>query len=190
MKSELLNYPVHIYQVIDEEDGDVYFYAFLPDFGHAACSAVGDTPGEALQALENVKKDVIQHYLENNKPLPEPSKLPYGVLFTLAETTRLAHITYDLFTKGEEIHFRIRDQDEQSQTTDFCYDATNGIKVMSLFAPGITPWSTIYLRGNDKEFDECDSTVEFKSETERKMYIEKIHEALKDWDENWEGWAE
>jgi len=63
-------YPVVIYRV-DEED-EPYFIAYLPDFGEAACSAVGETEEEALLELKNVRHDVIEYYKKNERELPKP----------------------------------------------------------------------------------------------------------------------
>jgi predicted RNase H-like HicB family nuclease len=74
---EIINkkYPAETY-FIKEEDGDGYWLAFLPDFGHSACSAVGDTKQEAFEILEEVQKEVVRNYLESNKKIPEPSTSP------------------------------------------------------------------------------------------------------------------
>lgn len=69
IKKEIF-YPVVIYQV--DEDDEPYFVAYLPDFGEASCSAVGETEEEALLELKNVRHDVIAYFEENNKELPEP----------------------------------------------------------------------------------------------------------------------
>jgi len=52
-------------------------FAFLPDFGHSACSATGDTPDEALSRLSEVKGEVVRHYLETGKAIPEPGRGPH-----------------------------------------------------------------------------------------------------------------
>jgi len=65
-----IKYPVEVHWV-DEDDGDGYYYAFLPDFGQCACSATGDTRDEALEELDLVRRDVIQHYVETGKSIPE-----------------------------------------------------------------------------------------------------------------------
>ena len=69
-------YPVKIYRIPEGPDSS-YYFAFLPDFGHSACSAVGDTREEAIKALEFVKRDVIQYFLETGKQIPEPSKASF-----------------------------------------------------------------------------------------------------------------
>jgi predicted HicB family RNase H-like nuclease len=68
-------YPVEIHRVVSEGENP-YFMAFLPDFGEAACSAVGDTAEEALEELQYVKKDVEEYYRINGKELPKASRLP------------------------------------------------------------------------------------------------------------------
>jgi 5'(3')-deoxyribonucleotidase/predicted RNase H-like HicB family nuclease len=53
-----------------------YWVAWLPDFGLSACSAVGDTPIEAVQKLENSKEEVFQLYLDKKYPFPHPTVEP------------------------------------------------------------------------------------------------------------------
>jgi predicted RNase H-like HicB family nuclease len=67
------NYPIILF-FIKEEDGEGYWFAFLPDFGNSACSAVGDTKQEALEILEEVQKEVVEYYLKTNKKIPKPSR--------------------------------------------------------------------------------------------------------------------
>jgi predicted RNase H-like HicB family nuclease len=43
-----------------EDQGEKYFFAYLPDFGASACSACGDTIIEALDTLELVANEVIE----------------------------------------------------------------------------------------------------------------------------------
>jgi predicted RNase H-like HicB family nuclease len=71
-----MKYPVQIHW-IDEDEGNGYYCAFLPDFGHSACSATGDTVEEALKSLEIVKRDVVQVYSETGGTIPEPSGAPW-----------------------------------------------------------------------------------------------------------------
>lgn len=66
-------YPVYVCHVA-EEDTPGYYIAFLPDFGKFACSATGDTMGEAIGRLPEVKKVVFKHYLETGRYIPEPSQ--------------------------------------------------------------------------------------------------------------------
>jgi predicted RNase H-like HicB family nuclease len=69
-------YPMVIYW-IEEENSSGYYFAYLLDFGYCACSATGDTIEEALQELELVKKDIIQHFWETGKEIPDLSKTPF-----------------------------------------------------------------------------------------------------------------
>jgi len=55
-----------------EADGTRYYFAFLPDFGHSACSATGDTVLEAIEELDLVRQDVIRYFIEAEKKLPKP----------------------------------------------------------------------------------------------------------------------
>jgi predicted RNase H-like HicB family nuclease len=69
-------WPIEIHFV--EEKGEPgYFFAFLPDFGHSACSATGDTIEEALQSLELVRQEVVGYYIDSHKALPYPSPPPW-----------------------------------------------------------------------------------------------------------------
>ena len=69
------HYPTEIHFIQEEDSG--YYFAFLPDFGHSACSATGDTQEEALARLSEVKAEVVQHYLETGKAIPEPGRGPH-----------------------------------------------------------------------------------------------------------------
>jgi predicted RNase H-like HicB family nuclease len=71
-------YPIQIH-FVEEKEGDDYFFAFHPDFGHSACSATGDTVEEALASLGLVRIEVMRHYRETGKQIPEPSGLPGGL---------------------------------------------------------------------------------------------------------------
>lgn len=67
-----MRYPI-VLRFVDD-DGDKYYYAYLPDFGHSACSACGSTVEEALEVLEDVMNDVIRHYGETGKHIPSPGE--------------------------------------------------------------------------------------------------------------------
>jgi predicted RNase H-like HicB family nuclease len=69
-------YPIEIHYV-EEDEGDNYVLAFYPDFGCSACSAPGDTIAEAVELLEEVKKEVIGFMIEQELPIPEPSTHPF-----------------------------------------------------------------------------------------------------------------
>jgi len=69
-----LEYPVTIMRVDDE--GDKYYLAFYPDFGHCACSAVGSTVEETFLALEGMKQDLFSAYKEKGWPIPKPTADP------------------------------------------------------------------------------------------------------------------
>lgn len=66
---------------IEEDDGDGYYIAYFPDFGWSACSAIGDTAADAIELLEQVKRDVIDYYVRSKKDLPEPSWIPFNFEF-------------------------------------------------------------------------------------------------------------
>jgi len=70
-------YSVEIHWV-EEEDGDGYYFAYHPEFGYSACSATGITMTGTLSQLAGVREAVIQHYLANERELPQVSPLPWG----------------------------------------------------------------------------------------------------------------
>jgi predicted RNase H-like HicB family nuclease len=53
-------------------DGDFVFIAINPELEN--CMAQGETPQEALEALEEVRIDYIEHLLEFNLPIPYPKQ--------------------------------------------------------------------------------------------------------------------
>ena len=75
-KPDDINYPSEIHYISGDEGEEGYYIAFLPDFGFSACGAAGDTPEEALNNLNEVKKFVIETYLEDGDQLPSPSPNP------------------------------------------------------------------------------------------------------------------
>ena len=66
-------YPMEIFPV--EDEGEEYYFAFLPDFGSSACNATGYTIAEALETLDEVKREVVLYYIEEGKKIPEPKNL-------------------------------------------------------------------------------------------------------------------
>ena len=70
------HYPVEIHHVA-EEGGPGYYLAFLPDFGESTCSATGDTMTEAIERLSDVKREILQHFLDTGRDIPDPSKGPH-----------------------------------------------------------------------------------------------------------------
>jgi len=69
-------YPTEVY-FIEEEGGEGYYFACLPDFGSSTCSATGDSAEEALSRLSEVREAVIRHLVESGSPVPEPSRAPF-----------------------------------------------------------------------------------------------------------------
>ena len=66
--------PIEIHKLPPDQGGGLH--AFLPDFGHSACSACGDTIDETLSLLQEVKTNVIDLYRERGISIPEPSQNP------------------------------------------------------------------------------------------------------------------
>jgi predicted RNase H-like HicB family nuclease len=67
-----IKYYAAVHEMVDCDTFEVLYYAYLPDFGHSACSAVGDSEEEALTLLKSVKDDVIYYFLERGRETPEP----------------------------------------------------------------------------------------------------------------------
>jgi len=63
-----LNYPITITK--DEDEGEVYFEAEIPDL--PGCGSYGKTIEEALNNLEEAKKLWLEVSLERGLPIPEP----------------------------------------------------------------------------------------------------------------------
>ena len=66
-------YSIIIHHVVGESEDEEYYFAYLPDFGHSACSACGNTPEEAIELLELVERDMIAYYNETGKEVPKPT---------------------------------------------------------------------------------------------------------------------
>ena len=50
-----------------KDNGDSYYKAYDTELGEFTCSAVGDTPKEAIAELNKVKADVLLHIAERSK---------------------------------------------------------------------------------------------------------------------------
>lgn len=96
-------YPVQIHHIA-EEDTPGYYLAFLPDFGQSACSATGDTMPEAIERLSDVKRAIVQHYLDTGREIPEPSKGPHDAAVLQQMPLRLP----------KDIHDRLKQRAENS----------------------------------------------------------------------------
>lgn len=193
MKTKIPNYPIHIHEIVDGEDGEINWYAFLPDFGHAACSAIGNTPIEALKELDFVIQDVIAYYQDTGKPLPEKSRSPLEVRLPEDVITTLKHITYKLYIRDSRVYFQILDQDERSRSSNEDKLTLNrmrtssGFLVVSMVSPDITS-GTIFIRGSGKYDDLRINSHPVRSTKDGILFCNNAHKALKEWDENWEGW--
>jgi predicted RNase H-like HicB family nuclease len=96
-------YPVQIHHIA-EEGTPGYYLAFLPDFGQSACSATGDTMPEAIERLSDVKRAIVQHYLDTGREIPEPSKGPHDAPVLQQMPLRLP----------KDIHDRLKQRAENS----------------------------------------------------------------------------
>lgn len=61
-----------IIKYITENKDSGYYLAYIPDFGHSACSAPADTREDAIKSLKEVYKEVIKHYYAVGKTIPMP----------------------------------------------------------------------------------------------------------------------
>jgi antitoxin HicB len=64
-----------------EPDGGIWV-AYCPELGRGTCYASSNTQQEALNLLEETKKEILQYALDENKKIPEPKfeaeELPSG----------------------------------------------------------------------------------------------------------------
>ena len=65
-----LNYPVEIIKIPDNEGGG--YMATIPQLGRNAFVGDGSTIDEAIQNLEEVKKDLFEDFLKQGIAIPEP----------------------------------------------------------------------------------------------------------------------
>ncbi|MGB8298486.1 MAG: toxin-antitoxin system HicB family antitoxin [Polyangia bacterium] len=97
------HYPVEIHHVA-EEGAPGYYLAFLPDFGESTCSATGDTMTEAIERLSDVKREILQHFLDTGRDIPDPSKGPHDAPVLQQMPLRLP----------KDIHDRLKQRAEHS----------------------------------------------------------------------------
>ena len=57
-------------------DDDRHWLAWLPDFGHSACSYADETLTATLHGLGGVAVAIVEYYKKKGKTLPTPTKLP------------------------------------------------------------------------------------------------------------------
>lgn len=66
-----LSYPIVIKELSEEEGGG--FIASIPELGGDAFIADGETVLEAIKKLDEVKRGLFQHYIDNKISIPPPS---------------------------------------------------------------------------------------------------------------------
>jgi predicted RNase H-like HicB family nuclease len=69
-------YPATIHWV-DEQDGNGFYFAYLPDWGYSAVSATAYTQQDALEKLERAKNGMVKYYWDEGLFIPEPTKPPF-----------------------------------------------------------------------------------------------------------------
>jgi len=77
-----IEYPITVHTLPKEDGGG--FFAYLPDIGHSACSAAGDTLEEAIYILKDVLEGVTEVYEERGYKIPRPSGDPVNDDFPTA----------------------------------------------------------------------------------------------------------
>lgn len=95
----------------------------------------------------------------------------------------LKHIDYILFIKKNVIYFQILWMDER-----FRGKGRYNKNILSSLIISPLIGFDICLRGGFKERDYRISRYQIRVDNPNSWTVEKINEALKDWDENWEGW--
>jgi predicted RNase H-like HicB family nuclease len=58
---------------VPEEDGDGYYCAYSPDFGHSSCSATEATEEEVVQNIRANIRYMMNYYEDSGRALPVPS---------------------------------------------------------------------------------------------------------------------
>lgn len=99
-----VKYPVEVHWMDEPETKAGYYLVFLPDFGHSACSATGESIQEALNNLAEVKQTVLQHYLESGITVPGPSGDP----------TRQTSLQQMPLRIPRDLHRRLRDDAQRA----------------------------------------------------------------------------
>jgi hypothetical protein len=77
----------------------------------------------------------------------------------------------------------------QPYSDNFFYVASNGIVVKSSMKPYLGA-RQIFLRGENSECDYLITSMEFDTEQNAQEYLDEVKDALREWSENWSGWAE
>jgi hypothetical protein len=110
------------------------------------------------------------------------------------ETVTLKHITYEIqfHPDARTLVFRIIDLDkrfwvEKGLTKEF--KASNGFTVQSDYGVQLFHNGFVYLCGWDLG-PKGSFTLRFASISERVKYKQQLRIALREWDNNWPGWAE
>lgn len=111
---------------------------------------------------------------------------------------KLKHITYDIEIVVEnEVWFTILDQDtrffpsknKDGEFREAEFQAKNGIYIYSQNHPEIGR-GYMYLRGCTISENNTTAIKAFAGPNQCLEYCKKVSDALKDWDENWGGWAD
>lgn len=125
------------------------------------------------------------------------SKVENYERFDSMGVTKLKHITYRLEIIDDRLEFQILEMDERFRCSnngdEIHFESQNGVYVKSYLVPEIEDFEryrTIWLRGFFETSDKCTRVLKGKSPGQLKTWEKTIHEALKDWDQNWGGWSE
>jgi hypothetical protein len=125
----------------------------------------------------------------------------------VGKTINLEHISYgtEVDEKNKTLTFMIFKMDERFRKTmnhldSRFYSFSTGFWIMSTHGPklfGKSPadakshpedFGSIFLRGADKARDTEESEMSFDTRNDLRIYVKKLHLALKEWDEHYTGW--
>ena len=91
------------------------------------------------------------------------------------------------------VSFRVLEMDERFRhvdgRNDSChFTASNGLSIQSYGAPQLqVSTGSVFLRGYNKNLDDCRSYSDFPSKRQAEEYVAKVHAALREWAEKWPG---
>jgi len=103
-------------------------------------------------------------------------------------------LIYRLERWGNAVVFQVVAMDERFRSNQGkgqvkYFKSTNGMRIKSFTSP-LLEYDEVYLRGYNSSGDEYVSSLQFKDKKEAEEYIEKVHDALADWSDNWDGWID
>lgn len=106
----------------------------------------------------------------------------------------MTKIKAQFIQNGCHVAFTIYEMDERfryskKENVDKYFEATNGLLVVSQYAPGLSK-NVITLRGQCNKADTITASCKFRTEAEAKETAIAYKKALKEWAEHWIGWTD